>query len=110
MGLFNKNKEKNMCTADAVWPYNIDSVAKAVIAIGASGNTNWDGTYTFYTATLEAGDIVINLVPVSTNTTRILVQASSHIGAMSFAGINMEALGNRMAIDKIMNRIAANLR
>lgn len=110
MGLFNKNKEKNMCTAEAVWSYNTESVAKAVAAIGANGNKNWNGTFTFYTATFEADDIVINLIPISVNTTRIIIQASSHIGAMKFAGINMEALGNRMALDKIMNRIATNLR
>ena len=110
MGLFNKNKEKNMCTADAIWPYNIDIVAKAVVAIGANGNKNLNGTYTFYTATFEAGDIVINLIPISNNSTRIIVQASSHIGAMNFAGLNLEALGNRMALDKIMKKIATNLR
>lgn len=55
-------------------------------------------------------DISIQVIQVSYSQTKVIVEASMHIGAAKFAGINMEAWGNKNNAQKVMDRIIANLK
>ena len=111
MGLFNSKKEQNKYTADGTFPYNSDKVVKALYNIGYSVSySQFSGKYTLVgVGGLIGDDIKVQVIPHGTTSTRVIVEASDHIGAMKFAGINMAALGNKMNAQKVMDKIIAYL-